>query len=647
MQLKKETIPDKSRYARFDGKALQGSENEKRRNTQTQKCLSLISVRGNNECNGDYLAMHMESSKEQFAFTTFLIVDDPQRFNLVAAKQIDTAKNLIKHNETPDQSQIVVEQNAEGELKNARILGDEWWNKNEQYILSFLPESESSQFKHLVDVNEKISLFNSLAVNYGLNIEFIRWKDWINQSSLKDEKEFNSHLDAFKTVPALQENLKLSADQFVSKRVGAREKSLKQQNENTKEVKSDCVETVKERNCLELEKKIYFDNSSNFLSEESTGVMVAGVEKDYDFLAYAGKQLSVFNASHKHFVVDKKQNKLNWLSVSFQYKKVDKEKEHKLNKSVYLHENTLYRFQFAIMDTKNKLHPDLLRKSAELSGAMLEQMMRNNDPNIEIIRYSDIVESELFKQNKEKIENKIVSDKTFKIVFKAAADAYLKAVTNGGTNHIAEKQAKIYALDAVIEKYAAILTLLMQKKIKNGHVCIDPVALNACREWLNNKPEIGQHNIIYSGSEDSSSESSENVLEHSSASSSPQEPNILRIPHSTLPTVIGKSVHQMLNKDKQVSYNTSVSLTADFATPQINPTVRKHTYQFNLTKITKTQSLKQFTQTPNLSDNNTNSSNVSMFWADDSKKRNISKNTVTTITTPHSPTINDSTTFKT
>ncbi len=126
----------------------------------------LLSIVGNEYCEGVYLEAALNYSLQHHHSTTLLIADEVYWHNL---KPRSTKKPL---------SQDRIDQFKQ----EALALGTQYFERNLQHFLAPLHISAQNfnQEHGTKSTSEKIAIINQLAHHAGLNFKILGWQDWIN-----------------------------------------------------------------------------------------------------------------------------------------------------------------------------------------------------------------------------------------------------------------------------------------------------------------------------------------------------------------------------------------------------------------------------------------------------------------------------------
>lgn len=247
--------------ASFDGLGTKKNSNEKidanKKNESDKSVLILISVTGNEYCEGEYLAAIIKDAVEKFRRkVSILIVDDLQKYNLQARK------------ENVDAS--VLEKAYQGLMEN-------WWKKNEDHLFAIfkIKESDKEYLKSIIDPNKKIEIFNQLAEVYSdMNCTIFNWESWIKHLPNYTEDEIK-YVDDFKKDP-LVKPLEESALDYAKRKMKGETEFL---DKDEKEKYADRLQNL----------------SKAFIKAETLGAIKGALDMGYDYIAYPGDALSVFS----------------------------------------------------------------------------------------------------------------------------------------------------------------------------------------------------------------------------------------------------------------------------------------------------------------------------------------------------------------
>ncbi|RUR19026.1 hypothetical protein ELY21_05740 [Legionella sp. km535] len=248
----------------FDGKA-NGKAKCRFPSLADTKDLVLLSIRGNELCEGKYLgamvqyAVDMHQNKPNGTLSkgkaTFLIADEIYWHNLRS---------------------LPPETASEEELKNqALIMGEEYIKANLDQFLTPL-EINSTEFNAThgnKTVDEQISVINQLALDMGKNIEIVRWHTWISRDNAEDQ--IKQMVPLYKTTDGLKAAIDTDADGFV----------------------------MRHRDDTAVSQDVWRHRSENYLTEENPAVMWLAGKLGYNFIIYPGKILSSFEETKKFFLV--------------------------------------------------------------------------------------------------------------------------------------------------------------------------------------------------------------------------------------------------------------------------------------------------------------------------------------------------------
>ncbi|ARG97733.1 hypothetical protein [Legionella micdadei] len=314
--------------ARFNGK---GAPNLKGKSNI--KSLVLLSIHGNEYCEGEYLGATIESA---LAGPIKAAKDSNNRSNPAkgrkqknksTSEEIDrlrvsseiennfttflVADKVYWHNLKPMRTDIMPDEKAELQ-KQAIQLGDAYLQQNlEQFLLPFhlsLDEFETlfglieqnnfidpeklattlaefrlndEQYAALCQaikpehspIDARIAVINQLAQERGKNFKIVRWEEWVNS-----DPSFIENQAQLMACYGAEPSLKISIDA----------------------VATDFAERHKKEGGFDL----WFFRSQGYLAEESPAVVWLGAKKGINCILYPGSQLPCFQETANFFIVD-------------------------------------------------------------------------------------------------------------------------------------------------------------------------------------------------------------------------------------------------------------------------------------------------------------------------------------------------------
>jgi hypothetical protein len=261
--------------ASFDGESKQRFPD-----LSKTKALVLLSIKGNQYCEGNYLDAIIQHAISTYGFTTFLIADEVYWHNL-------------KKSDFDPKQEIVLRQAA-------RHLGIEFFENNLQYFLKPLNITITNFNKTHENKNslEKVHFLNTLA-KASFNFEILLWQDWVNDEEYqKKEKVF---FDLYHSIYSLKMSINNAAINYVDRRV-----------------------------CTQF-RDFDLQNSKAYLIEESPAIIWVGAKRGYNFIVYAGEMVESLIKTKEFLILDKNSSPphpyciqvekphtlINWLEVNF------------------------------------------------------------------------------------------------------------------------------------------------------------------------------------------------------------------------------------------------------------------------------------------------------------------------------------------
>ena len=145
----------------------------------------LTSVSGNKHCSGEHLRQQLEENKHKFCY---IVLGDGQ-LQAINCLLDDPDQTLKKHN------------------RNANKLGEQWFLDNLGTFIALLKEKvQGNQWKcrriNRLKIDsyfpaQRMVYFNNLAKEFGLNIEIVRWNQWVGV--LDEEQLREDFIKLYKT----------------------------------------------------------------------------------------------------------------------------------------------------------------------------------------------------------------------------------------------------------------------------------------------------------------------------------------------------------------------------------------------------------------------------------------------------------------
>ncbi|MFI4919299.1 MAG: hypothetical protein ACHP65_07065 [Legionellales bacterium] len=219
------------------------------------KTLVLLSIVGNEFCQGDYLKSIITESITTKKNMTFLIADEIYWYNLQ-----DGSKSEV-------------------ELKQQAVkLGETYFNEQLPYFLAPLEVTVAdfnAQYSGST-TSEKISILNELILTKGLNYNIVGWHEWMNNAP----QEYIVKKMQLKTICASNLELQRSIVE------GAEGFAKRHHNHG-----SETYNLLKDR-------------SIGYLTEESFGIMCLASLGGYNFIAYPGAIPEAFLITKKLLIKD-------------------------------------------------------------------------------------------------------------------------------------------------------------------------------------------------------------------------------------------------------------------------------------------------------------------------------------------------------
>lgn len=248
------------------------------------KDLVLLSIIGNQYCQGEYLGAIVENALATHEFTTFLVADEIYWHNLKPSGELSSA---------------LVCQLKEQAIK----LGSEYIENQLAHFLKPMkidPEQFNKEHKNKT-IAEKIIIINELAKAF--NYEIVCWKNWVERAPEAFKGCAHESLELYSENPVLRKSVDEQSKNFARRHV-----------EN-----NDQFELV-------------YTRSQGYLQEESLYIIWLSAFYNYNFIVYPGEMPKPFAATKDYFVknrlvdsplgkmfiqVDKPEVLVNWLEVNF------------------------------------------------------------------------------------------------------------------------------------------------------------------------------------------------------------------------------------------------------------------------------------------------------------------------------------------
>jgi hypothetical protein len=152
--------PETDKIVRFSGKKISTLKTEDKLRTKMLVCLS---VRGNVHCTGTELKAIVKESIKNHKKVTFLIGDEPQWHNL--KQKTNTEEEIVDYkNQALKMGSDYLAENLSAFLEPL-----------------FPHITEDEFYKEHIDktVSEQIEIINELAAKHDMHFEIIRWREWV------------------------------------------------------------------------------------------------------------------------------------------------------------------------------------------------------------------------------------------------------------------------------------------------------------------------------------------------------------------------------------------------------------------------------------------------------------------------------------
>lgn len=249
------------------------------------KDLVLLSIIGNEYCQGDYLESIVENALATHEVTTFLVADEIYWHNL-----------KLSDNPPPDMVDELKER--------ATALGSDYIEKQLAHFLKPMkidPKIFNENYK-CKTIDEKIAIINDLARDFKFGI--LRWKDWVAQAPESFKARQHALLDLYSTNVELQKSVHEQAINFARRH------------------------TANDLSQFDL----FYVRSQGYLQEESLNIIWLSANLQYNFIVYPGEMPKPFAATKDYFInnremaspedmmliqVNNSKLLVNWLEVNF------------------------------------------------------------------------------------------------------------------------------------------------------------------------------------------------------------------------------------------------------------------------------------------------------------------------------------------
>lgn len=260
--------------ASFNGKALASTHRTKSKSTTA---LILLSIQGNEHCQGEYLELITNQALRLHTAVTFLIGDELQWHNL--KKETDHSETIV-------------------DLKQEAIaLGDQYLTNNLPYFLNAItteyPEFDKERFileNTGKPISEQIAALNVVGCELGTSFKIMRWQEWINNPAhdfVQKQTDILAQFDIPDT--ALNQSLRASTNEYLKR-------------------KKKCGLSEEEVSFLKTQ-------STGYIKEECSAIIWIGAALRINVIAYPGRLMQVFQDTKDTFVLTQEASRAHSLSI--------------------------------------------------------------------------------------------------------------------------------------------------------------------------------------------------------------------------------------------------------------------------------------------------------------------------------------------
>ncbi len=261
--------------------SLIGKEKKNFPNLKETKALVLVSIIGNEYCEGVYLQSSVSQAIDEFGAVTVLIADEVYWHNLSGNDDDDSISQL---------------------KSTAVSLGDKFLKTN----LPFLAKAVGIPGKEYVtsckdfQLNEIMSWIAEKALEKGIKLEMVRWRDWVNSTSDNFSAIKEELTDYYTKIDSLKDSIEITAKEFAK------------------------------RHRHEDSEALWIRRSTGYLLEEAPAVMWCAAQRNFAFIAYPGDYFLPFKETkdffcNEHALIEDERHRImhdpnlvgNWLNINF------------------------------------------------------------------------------------------------------------------------------------------------------------------------------------------------------------------------------------------------------------------------------------------------------------------------------------------
>ena len=285
---------DGTQIATFHGVAISKLDKEKIKNSSILVCLS---IKDNRHCEKDDLRAIVNAALLNYKAATFLIGDETHWHNFKLEEVTSEAEQSVLK-------------------KRAIALGSDYLQANMPTFLNAIKEhcpafniDEFNEINRHSSVQERLNAINKCAKDLCVPFQIVRWREWV-------ENPAHQYMTKQADIEALYQS----------------EEILK----NTLE--ESMMDFVRRHKVASMDSSLLKMRSRDYLREETPAIFWIAAKLGIDFIAYPGKKVKLFTATHTFFVnhnspaehaalrvhVANPTMVANWLEIKFKVKHENK-----------------------------------------------------------------------------------------------------------------------------------------------------------------------------------------------------------------------------------------------------------------------------------------------------------------------------------